>query len=66
MNHGKLKEFCDCKLPADTKFVIPNIEKATVLKFLSNIDVSKATVTDSIGSHLLKLAAPYITCYFHL
>ena len=61
INHDKLKEFCDSKLPVDTKFVIPNIEKATVLKFLSNIDVNKATGTDSIGPRLLKLAAPYIT-----
>ena len=48
------------KLPADTKFVIFNIEKEKVLKYLSNIDISKATGTDGIGPRLLKLAAPHI------
>ena len=49
------------KLPTDTKFTIPQISNESVLKFLSNIDINKATGTDMIGPRLLKLAAPYIT-----
>ena len=59
-NHHKLKEFCDRKLPAGTEFQIPSIEKDKVLKYLSNIDVSKATGTDNIGPRLLKISAPHI------
>ena len=59
-NHDKLKEFCQAKLPADAKFVIPLIPKEKVLKFLSSIDISKATGTDMIGPRLLKVSAPYI------
>ena len=59
-NHDKLKEFCGAKLSGDTKFVIPPIKKETVSKFLSNIDINKATGTDLIGPRLLKLAAPCI------
>ena len=59
-DHNKLKEFCQGKLPDGTKFVIPNIEKENALKFLSSIDVSKATGTDNIGPRLLKLAPPHI------
>ena len=59
-NHVKLKEFCQAKLPADAKFVIPSSQKEKVLKFLSNIDINKATGLDMIGPHLLKVAAPYI------
>ena len=59
-NHSMLKDFCQGKLPENTKFSIPNIEKQTVLKYLSNLDVSKATGTDNIGPRLLRLAAPYI------
>ena len=60
-NHEKLREFCQSKLPADTKFIIPQLSNEKVSKFLSNIDISKATGTDMIGPRLLKLAAPYIT-----
>ena len=60
-HHDKLREFCRAKLPAGTKFVIPSIQKEKVSKFLSNIDINKATGTDMIGPRLLKLAAPLIT-----
>lgn len=40
--------------------MIPPMQKEEVLKFLSSIDINKATGTDLIGPHLLKLAAPYI------
>ena len=59
-NHDKLKEFSQSKLPSDIKFKIPQIQKEKVLKFLSTMDVSKATGTDMIGPRLLKLAAPCI------
>ena len=54
-------QICQSKLPADTKFIIPPIRNEFVSKFLSNIDINKATGTDRIGPRLLKLAAPYIT-----
>ena len=60
-NHEKLREFCQSKLPAETKFIIPQISNESVLKFLSNTDINKATGTDMIGPSLLKLSAPYIT-----
>ena len=59
-NHDKLKEFCQEKLPPDMKFEIPIIGRQKVLKFLSNIDINKATGTDMIGPRLLKFAAPFI------
>ena len=59
-NHEKLREFCEAKLPAETKFTIPKIQKEKVSKFLSNIDINKATGIDMIGPRLLKLAAPFI------
>ena len=40
-SNEKLREFCQKKFPADTKIVISNIEKDKVLKYLSNIDISK-------------------------
>ena len=60
INHDKLKEFCQSKLPSDTKFKIPQVLKENVLKFFSKMDINKATGTDMIGPRLLKLAAPYI------
>ena len=60
-NHDKLKEFCDGKISNDTIFEIPSIDKEKVLKYLSNVDISKASGTDNIGPRLLKLAAPCIT-----
>ena len=60
-NHEKLREFCEAKLLAETKFTIPKIQKEKVSKFLSNIDINNTTGTDMIGLRLLKLAAPFIT-----
>ena len=57
-NHDKLKDFCKSKISQDTTFAIPAVEKEKVLKYLSNMDISKATGTDSIGARSLKLAAP--------
>ena len=60
-DHDKLREFCQAKLPTETRFTIPPIQKEKVSKFLYHIDISKATGTDMIGPRLLKLAAPFIT-----
>ena len=59
-NHDKLSEFCQERLSPDTKFSIPPISNENVLKFLSTIDINKATGTDMIGPRLLKFAAPFI------
>ena len=59
-DHEKLREVCQSTLPTNTKFVIPNIEKEKVMKFLSNIETTKSTGTDNIGPRLLKLAAHHI------
>ena len=59
-NHDKLKEFCNSKLPENTKFSLHQLEKDKVLKYLSTMDSSKATGSDNIGPRLLKFAAPYI------
>ena len=59
-NHDKLREFRHKKCPEGTKFVILSIQKEKVSKFLSNIDINKATGTGMIGPRLLKLAAPLI------
>ena len=40
-SNEKLREFCRKNVPTDTKFVISNKEKDKVLKYLSNIDISK-------------------------
>ena len=59
-DHDRLREFCQAKIPADTKFSIPPVQNNKVLKFLTNIDINKATGTDMNGSCLLKLSAPFI------
>ena len=43
-----------------TQNLLSLILKRKVLKYLSNIDISKATGTDGIGLRSLKLAAPHI------
>ena len=46
-HHDKLKEFCNGKISNDTTFEIPSADKEKVLKYLSNVDISKATGTDN-------------------
>ena len=58
-NHDKLKDFCQHMLSEGTRFEISCIDMVNVRKYLSNIDVTKATGTDN-RPHLLKLAALYI------
>ena len=43
-----------------TQNLLSLILKRKVLKYLSNIDISKATGKDGIGLRSLKLAAPHI------
>ena len=59
-NFEKLKDFCNSKVPDGVQFNIPEVSRDKVLKFLSNIDISKATGCDQIGPRLLKIAAPFI------
>ena len=56
---GFTQEFCQSKLPSNTKFKIPQIQKESVLKFFSSVDINKATGTDMIGPCLLK-PAPHL------
>ena len=60
-NHDKLREFCQTKISADTKFMIRAISIEKVLKFLISIDINKATGRDMIGPRLMKFSAPIIT-----
>ena len=59
-DHEKLKEFCSNKIPNNNNFNIPFLEASYVEKYLSSIDTTKATGTDIIGPHLLKIAASEI------
>ena len=60
-NFDKLRAFCNEKLAENASFSIPSLGHAKVEKYLKNIDITKATGTDTIGPRLLKLAAPYIS-----
>ena len=44
----------------DTQLAIPTIYKVKVWKYLSSVDVRRATDTNNIGARLLKLAASHI------
>ena len=44
----KVEEFVDSKVPRVIKFNIPKISHSFVRKYLSNLDVSKATGLDCI------------------
>ena len=48
----KLKDFCNSKVPDSVQFNIPEVSHDKALKFLSNIDISKATGCDQIGPRL--------------
>ena len=60
-NFDKLSTFCNEKLAENASFSIPTLGHEKVEKYLKNIDITKATGTDTIGPRLLKLAAPYIS-----
>ena len=59
-NLDKLNAFCNSRVPKDVQFEIPVISREKVLKYLTNIDVTKATGCDQIGPRLIRMAAPYI------
>ena len=48
-NHDKLKEFCNSRLPENTKFSIKNIEKDNVLKFFQQWIHAKQLVLTVLG-----------------
>ena len=56
-----LKNFVDSKVNDDTNFTIPLVNCLFVNNYLSNMDVTKATGLDSIGSKLLKIAPNILT-----
>ncbi len=49
--------FVISQLPNHTTFEIPHVSEQFVRKFVSRLDVSKATGLDNIGPRLLKLSA---------
>lgn len=51
-----VKDYVDSKVPGDISFSIPNISQSFVRKYLSNLDISKATGLDCIGPRLLKMS----------
>ncbi|MCU7800226.1 MAG: hypothetical protein KZQ70_08805 [gamma proteobacterium symbiont of Lucinoma myriamae] len=51
-----VKDYVDSKVQTDTYFTIPEINSVFVRKFLTNLDVTKATGLDCIGPRLLKIA----------
>ena len=59
-SHEKLFDFCRNKLDISDIFEIPPISKEKVIRYLSFIDISKATGNDSIGPKILRISAPFI------
>ena len=67
-SHDRLYEYCDKKLKEKQTdyFEIPEISLEKVKKYLSTLDISKATGNDNVGPKLLRLAGPLIAeslCY---
>ena len=60
-NHEKVREYSVRQSFLWKKIIIQSIQKEKISKFLFNIDINKATCIYMIGTHLLKLAAPFIT-----
>lgn len=58
---SKLKNHIESKIPENVLFELPEIDETFVFKFLSSLDISKATGLDGIGPRLLKLSSPVIT-----
>ena len=56
-DRDKIKTFVNSKVPADTKFCIPNITTEKVTHYINKLDSSKATGLDGIGPKIIKLAA---------
>ena len=54
---SKLKSYVSSKVPDDAQFSLPDIDESFVFKFLSTLDISKATGMDGVGPRLLKLSS---------
>lgn len=57
LDHTKLTDFVNNKVPENTYFNIPYITIEQVSTFISSLDPSKATGLDGIGPKIIKMAA---------
>ena len=57
---SKLKSYISSKVPDNFHFELPDIDENFVFKFLSTLDVAKATGLDGVGPRLLKLPSSII------
>ena len=60
-NFDDLRELIRLKIPDNVVFELPEIDENFVFRYLSTLDVSKATGLDGIGPKLLKLSSGIIT-----
>lgn len=60
-DHEKLSDYCANKIAADFSYQTPSLDAQKVLKYLQNLDITKATGTDDIGPRLLRISAPFIS-----
>lgn len=60
-NFDELKQHISEKIPDNVYFELPELDENFVFRFLSTLDVSKATGLDGIGPKLLKLSSGIIT-----
>ena len=58
---NKLKEQVNAKIPEGVHFELPELDENFVFKFLSTLDISKATGLDGNGPKLLKISSGIIT-----
>ena len=60
-NFDDLQEHISQKIPDNVIFELPEIDENFVFRYLSTLDVSKATGLDGIGPKMLKLSSGIIT-----
>ena len=60
-NFENIKKFVDSKVDNNVSFSIPEINIAFVRKYILNLDISKSTGLDDIGSRILKLSYDIIS-----
>ena len=58
---NELKEHVKAKIPDDVHFELPELDENFVFKFLSTLDISKATGLDGIGPKFLKISSGIFT-----
>ena len=58
---NELKEHVNAKIPENVHFELPELDENFVFKFLSTLDISKATGLDGTGPKLLKISSGIIT-----